>query len=264
MDYIKACIEQKEEIYQLVQTTILTVYPRYYPSFIVDFFASHHSIEHIEQDIRKGCTGVVFADNKIVGTGSYEGNHITRVYVSPAYQRQGIGSFIMDQLEQEIVQHYETVNLDASLPASHLYEKRGYQTIRHQQHLCNESVLVYEIMEKRLPAAFLQYHGKTFVPKTNSENGEVSGQTVFSYYQEGQLLWANYAGGDIIKGFLLGKVQQDNSLDFHYQHVNAHGEVRIGKCHSIPVVTLQGLELHEQWTWLNGDTSSGTSVLIEV
>ena len=55
------------------------------------------------------------------------------------------------------------------------------------------------------------YDGKIFIPKVNSENGEVSDKTVFNY------------------------------------HLRDDGK----------------LELHEEWQWLNGDKSSGTSVLIQ-
>ena len=58
---------------------------------------------------------------------------------------------IMDCLEKEISLQYDAVNLDASLPACCLYEKRGYKTVKHERwNVANGVVLVYEIMEKRL------------------------------------------------------------------------------------------------------------------
>ena len=54
-------------------------------------------------------------------------------------------------LEKEIGLQYDTVNLDASLPACCLYEKRGYKTVKHDRwKVENGVVLVYEIMEKQL------------------------------------------------------------------------------------------------------------------
>lgn len=54
-------------------------------------------------------------------------------------------------------------------------------------------------------------------------------------------------------------------LDFYYQHVNKQGQLRIGKCHSIPhVLENYKLELHEEWQWLNGDKSTGSSIIIEI
>jgi alkylhydroperoxidase/carboxymuconolactone decarboxylase family protein YurZ len=119
---------------------------------------------------------------------------------------------------------------------------------------------------KELPSAPAQtgYDGKVFVSKSNSANGEVSEQTTFFYHQSGDVLWADYSGGGIVRGHLLGVVSSDGTLDFHYQHLNSDSQVRIGLCHSIPHVTDCGkLELHEEWQWLNGDKSTWVSVLIE-
>ena len=87
----------------------------------------------------------------LIGTGSYKEDHITRLYVSPDYQGKGYGTFIMDKLEAEIAQEYDTVSLDASLPAGIMYEHRGYKTVKHERWECeNGGMLIYEIMEKKV------------------------------------------------------------------------------------------------------------------
>ena len=152
MDYIKATEQDIEQITALVQETILTIYPKYYPKEVVEFFCQLHCLENIRKDVEDGRVGVLKVDNEIVGTGCYKENHITRVYVKPAAQKQGYGSHIMQCLENEIGLQYDTVNLDAYLPACCLYEKRGYKTIKHERwNVENGVVLVYEIMEKQLP-----------------------------------------------------------------------------------------------------------------
>lgn len=267
MEYVKAISSDEEQIFDLVQRTIKSVYPKYYPKEVVDFFCELHSRENIAGDIASGAVGVLRNENEIVGTGSYQDNHITRVYVAPEHQKQGYGSYIMQCLENEISLNYDTVYLDASLPASQMYEKRGYRTIKHQQwSVENDVILVYEIMEKALPVpnTSICYDGRCFIPKINTENGEVDAQTIFSYHQKGSLLWADYSGGEIVKGHLIGSVYQNGELDFYYQHRNIHGEIRVGKCHSVPHVREDGkIELREKWQWLNGDKSKGASLLIE-
>lgn len=267
MEYISATSKDTEQIFNLVQRTIKNVYPKYYPKEVVDFFCELHSRENIAMDIEQSSVGVLKNENQIIGTGSYKDNHITRVYVVPEYQRQGFGSYIMQCLEDAISSNYDTVSLDASLPASRMYEKRGYQTIKHEQwSVENDVILVYGIMEKALHVSdtSICYEGKYFIPKMNTENGEVDGQTIFSYHQNGAMLWADYFGGDIAKGQLIGTVCQNGELDFCYQHMNIHGEIRVGKCHSTPHVLQDGKkELREEWQWLNGDKSKGTSVLME-
>lgn len=153
MEYRKAAESDTEEILMIVQDTIRTIYPRYYPKEVVDFFCALHCRENISEDIKSGRVGVLRDDGGIVGTGCYREDHITRVYVKPEEQGKGYGSHIMDCLENEIRVRYDKAYLDASLPASRLYEKRGYQTIKHEQWAVeNGKVLVYEVMAKPLPS----------------------------------------------------------------------------------------------------------------
>lgn len=41
MEYIKATKNDVESIYKLVQKTIRTIYPKYYPKEVVNFFCEH-------------------------------------------------------------------------------------------------------------------------------------------------------------------------------------------------------------------------------
>ncbi|MCI8884481.1 MAG: GNAT family N-acetyltransferase [Dorea sp.] len=151
MEYVTATSDMINAVYNVLHTAIETIYPKYYPNEVVDFFCRYHSKEHIWDGIATGNMGVLICDNTIVGTGCFEGNHITSVYVLPAYQNQGCGSYIMNCLENEILKMYDTAVLDASLPAACLYEHRGYKTVGHGIfELDNDVKLVYEIMEKKL------------------------------------------------------------------------------------------------------------------
>lgn len=150
MKYRKAGSTDAQQIWQLVQNTIKTSYPKYYPQGIVDFFCELHSIESIEADIEKEAVRVLTDDNSIVGTGSFEDNHITRIYVAPDSQGKGYGTYIMEQLEKELARNYNSVVLEASLAASCFYENRGYKTFKHEQFSTNDSILVYDLMEKKL------------------------------------------------------------------------------------------------------------------
>lgn len=109
------------------------------------------------------------------------------------------------------------------------------------------------------------YNDKTFRSVANTDNGEVSNETLFHYHQQDKIVWAEYAGGGIVKGFLIAVVQPDNSLDMRYEHVNTQGELMTGRCFSTPELLPDGrIRLHEQWQWTSGDQSSGESVIEEV
>ncbi len=153
MEYITATPDMVDAIHYCLHTTIHTVYPKYYPQEVVDFFCRHHSKEHISEGIVSGNMGVLLNDGAIVGTGCFDENHITGLYVLPDCQNQGFGSQILNCLEAKIAGKHSTARLDASLPAVCLYEHRGYKTVGHGIYtLENDVKLVYEIMEKNLKA----------------------------------------------------------------------------------------------------------------
>lgn len=151
MKYIEATPNDSNRIYELVQKTIKTLYPRYYPAEVVKFFAELHSPDSIKWDIENHVVGMLFDGELFVGTGTCTDNHITRVFVLPEYQGKGYGSHIMQQLEDKVYQKHDKAILDALLPASLFYENRGYVTARHATWNCeNDTILVYGVMEKKL------------------------------------------------------------------------------------------------------------------
>ena len=151
MKYIKAEEKHAQRIFEIVQTSIKAVYPRYYPQAVVDMFCELHSIENINADIKNGDVWILSDGNRIFGTGCFKGYHMTRVYVAPEYQGMGYGSAIMQNLEEEIAEQYDFAELDASLPACVMYEKRGYKTVKHKSiSVKDDAVIVYEIMRKEL------------------------------------------------------------------------------------------------------------------
>ena len=268
MIYELATTEDLQSVYDVVQHTIKTIYPKYYPLEVVDFFSELHSKDAILKDIETGDVGVLRIDGKIIATGCFVENHITRIYVLPEHQKKGYGTFIVKNIEEQICGSYDKAYLDASLPAAALYEKLGFSTIKHERYpLKNGVILVYEVMEKELckDITDINYDGRKFVPKMNSKNGEVSEQTVFTYHQSGNLLWAEYSGGDIWKGSLIGTVLSNGELDFVYHHMNRDMQVKTGKCHSVPTILENGkIELSEKWEWTNRDCSKGKCLLVEV
>lgn len=107
-------------------------------------------------------------------------------------------------------------------------------------------------------------NGRKFKSLHNSSNGEVGDDTIFHYRQEGKLIWAEYQGGQIQKGFLVGQMLGDQ-LEFTYQHVNVDFEAMTGKCQSTVSLTVEGkFQLNERWQWTSGDLSEGASILVEL
>ncbi|WP_349557790.1 n-acetylglutamate synthase [Marinobacter sp. NFXS9] len=111
----------------------------------------------------------------------------------------------------------------------------------------------------------VNYDHRIFRGRTNSDNGEVGGQTTFHYRQSEDRVWATYSGGDIVSGHLQGKVCADGNLEFVYHHENVDGELMAGQCFSTPSQdTADCLVLKEHWQWLTGDRTSGYSEVEEI
>ena len=111
----------------------------------------------------------------------------------------------------------------------------------------------------------MNYNGKKFRPISNTANGETSEETLFIYKQDGNILSCEYSGGKIVKGHLIGIVNDDGEIDMRYHQVNISGDLMTGICKSIPEIMKNGkIRLHETWQWTSGDGSKGESILEEI
>lgn len=110
----------------------------------------------------------------------------------------------------------------------------------------------------------INYNDKIFRPISNSENGEVSNETVFYYKQEHNILTSEYSGGRIKYGHLIGLVDKDGNIDMRYHQINDKDELMTGICRSKPEIMQNGkIRLHETWEWTSGDKSRGESIVEE-
>lgn len=110
----------------------------------------------------------------------------------------------------------------------------------------------------------INYNNKSFKPYTNSENGETSEETIFHYKQKGKIITADYSGGKIKQGHLIGLVDEQGQIEMRYHQVNNKNELMTGICTSTPEVLPSGkIRLHEVWQWTSGDKSTGNSIIEE-
>ena len=141
------------DVERVIHAAVRSVYPKYYPAEVVDYFLRLHSREHIAALIASGAVKVLCCSDNVIGTGCCSEGHISAVYVHPDFQGRGFGTRLMDVLEREALGTSSAAVLEASLPAVMMYERRGYRTTRHEKLvLSGGCVLIYEVMEKRLHA----------------------------------------------------------------------------------------------------------------
>ena len=111
----------------------------------------------------------------------------------------------------------------------------------------------------------ISYDACVFRSVANSSGGDVGGETTFHYHQRDNVVWATYAGGSVVFGTLVAKVDASGNLDMRYQHVSVDGHFKSGRCESRPEALPDGrLRLHERWQWTDGAEGQGESIIEQV
>ncbi|WP_420078096.1 hypothetical protein ACN6AT_01435 [Streptomyces sp. JL4002] len=102
--------------------------------------------------------------------------------------------------------------------------------------------------------------GLVFVPVADQAPGQVGRQTRFAYHERDGAVWADYRGGDVVRGHLVG-TRTDDTVDFRYVQLRLDGTTASGHCVSRVVELPDGrLRLEETWSWESHE-GSGTSTV---
>jgi hypothetical protein len=92
---------------------------------------------------------------------------------------------------------------------------------------------------------------------------EVNENTVFHFHQENKMIWAEYSGGKVKRGRLIGIIT-GNRLNHHYIQVNLHDEINSGEGNSEIRITDEGkLQIVEEWEWKSQE-GKGKSIMTEL
>lgn len=113
----------------------------------------------------------------------------------------------------------------------------------------------------RSPARSLD--GRVLAPVADQAAGQVGTRTRFTYHEREGRIWAEYAGGDVVHGRLVG-IREGDRLDFRYVQLRQDGTTASGHCVSTVVELPDGrVRLEEAWQW-ESQPGSGTSVVEEL
>ncbi len=96
-----------------------------------------------------------------------------------------------------------------------------------------------------------------------SEHGIVNQETIFHFQQQGNFVYANYSGGLIKKGYLVGKMS-DRQLVFTYCQVQIDGVLDNGKS-TVEIENLNGkIRLVEHFEFASRPGVFGTNIFQEL
>ncbi|KAF2330308.1 hypothetical protein [Flavobacterium daemonense] len=108
------------------------------------------------------------------------------------------------------------------------------------------------------------FNNKRFALIQNSENGQVSTETIFNYKQEDHLVTADYFGGSIKYGKIIAELKE-GQLNMLYQCLTVDNELKAGR--AVAQITLMEnskIKLSLDWEWLTNGNEKGKSEYMEI
>lgn len=129
-------IDDTEEIIKLFYDTVHEVNIHDYTKAQVDAWASANTdIEVWIKRLGDKFTYVAEKDNKIIGFGQLEANgHIDCFYCHKDFQRQGIGTQILEQIESKArALEIKKLFTEASITAKPFFESKKFIVVRKQE-----------------------------------------------------------------------------------------------------------------------------------
>ncbi|OZM58395.1 hypothetical protein CIB95_02160 [Lottiidibacillus patelloidae] len=146
--------EDTKHIMNLFRETILTVNLGDYSPKQVEVWANSNSnIVDWEMRLKNSVTYIAEVEPKlIVGFGNYNADsEIDLFYVHKDFQRKGIGSALLNQLEIGAkADGIKEIFTEASITAKPFFESRGYEVLKKQTKHFNGADFVNYMMKKTL------------------------------------------------------------------------------------------------------------------
>lgn len=111
--------------------------------------------------------------------------------------------------------------------------------------------------------AKFDFNHKTFSLLENSSEGKANSETIFKYRQDGDLVTADYFGGEIRYGKIIA-ILKNEALHMRYQCLTETNELKSGKAvAAISLTSKNKIKLRLDWEWLENSHTKGISEYLE-
>jgi hypothetical protein len=226
-------------------------------SYSLQSIVQHCSTIFICQNIDNEWLGIVFTYQSpaLYSTAAIEG-----MVVNTLHRRKGIATYLLDEAinywKKNCIFHISIISNNISNETEKILLSKGFRALTYNG---------YTEFKKRIMPEKICVHNRQMRPSMNTINGEVGEETLFEYFQCGDIIWGNYAGGQVIRGVLLGKMDGNSDISFHYMQHAVNGEVHTGTSHSTTEFLNDGrIILYEDWVWTGNKSGGGRSVIEEI
>lgn len=226
-------------------------------AYSLQSIVQHCATTFICQNTDNEWLGVIFTYQS---PSAYSTAAIEGMVVKQAYRRRGIATFLVHEAtlfwKKNCIFHLSVASLTLPQEAVQLLLANGFKAIAKAG---------YTEYKKRLLPDKICVHNRQMRPSMNTINGEVGEDTLFEYYQSGDIIWGTYGGGQVIRGVLLGKMERNGDISFQYMQHSKDGEIHTGTSHSNTEFLNDGrIILYEDWEWTGNRSGGGRSVIEEI
>ena len=94
-------------------------------------------------------------------------------------------------------------------------------------------------------------------------NGIVNELTIFTFSQKDNFISATYSGGQILKGYLVGILNQ-NKLSFSYCQLQTNGKMDNGQSECDILIENEKIKLIEHFSWGSKNGEMGINIFQEL
>ncbi len=111
----------------------------------------------------------------------------------------------------------------------------------------------------------INYDGRVFRSRATETADRTGSGPTGHYHQEGDVVWAEFSGGRVRRGMLVGSCAADGTLTLSYCQLLDDGETVSGRCVSTPTLYPDGrVDLREEWERFGDAGSTGVSHISQV
>ena len=119
--------EDALEASDLIRKTLSEENSKFYPNSVIEYMCNEFSPKFLIELSKEREFFVAIENSKIIGTITIIDNYIGTVFVNPDYQSKGIGTKLMETIENLAKERkIEKLRLQSSTNAVDFYEKLGY------------------------------------------------------------------------------------------------------------------------------------------
>ena len=123
--------EDATEVSNIIRRCLREVNSKDYPKKAITSLCNFFTPDLIIKNLGDRTIYVAVEDDKVIGTASLKGDKVFTVFVNPDYHGRGVGSKLMDKVEELAKdKKYKILKVPSGLSSVEFYKHRGYKEVK--------------------------------------------------------------------------------------------------------------------------------------